>query len=245
MLSMNERPKGRGPKSVTCYICGRGYGTSSIGIHLPQCEKKFLEIESRKPKKERRPLPKAPTALQEKLESGGPITHDDCDELNNEAFNTYNNEALVGCQWCGRTFLPTALERHRKACSQDKPMKSVARSAPNTASAEQGIAATSTSSAMPRTTPSPSPAKEPLPQQASSVPTNVPSSERPREPSPARGKPVSRERFAGKGVVGSPGTPESEAEVTGVEVLRAILRDLAERGMSKSAILAVVNETVA
>ena len=29
------------PKSVTCYICGRGYGTKSISIHLKACEKKW------------------------------------------------------------------------------------------------------------------------------------------------------------------------------------------------------------
>ena len=26
---------------VTCYICGRDFGTRSIGIHLPSCTKKW------------------------------------------------------------------------------------------------------------------------------------------------------------------------------------------------------------
>jgi hypothetical protein len=29
------------PKALMCYICGREYGTMSLGIHMPQCIKKF------------------------------------------------------------------------------------------------------------------------------------------------------------------------------------------------------------
>jgi len=29
------------PKALTCYICGRGFMKSSIGIHLEKCGKKF------------------------------------------------------------------------------------------------------------------------------------------------------------------------------------------------------------
>lgn len=32
---------GKMPKSITCYICGRGYGTKSIKIHLKTCKKKW------------------------------------------------------------------------------------------------------------------------------------------------------------------------------------------------------------
>ena len=49
------------PKSVTCYICGRGYGTKSIKIHIPNCEKKWELEQELKPKKERRPVPQAPS----------------------------------------------------------------------------------------------------------------------------------------------------------------------------------------
>jgi hypothetical protein len=31
------------PRVVTCFICGQAYGTSSIGIHMKACEKKFLQ----------------------------------------------------------------------------------------------------------------------------------------------------------------------------------------------------------
>ena len=29
------------PRTITCYICGMGFGTQSIGIHIKQCIKKF------------------------------------------------------------------------------------------------------------------------------------------------------------------------------------------------------------
>lgn len=32
----------RRPKSLNCYICGRAYGTRSLGIHLKTCKKKWL-----------------------------------------------------------------------------------------------------------------------------------------------------------------------------------------------------------
>jgi hypothetical protein len=48
------------PRSVMCHICGREFGTASISIHVPQCEKKWIDAENKKPKSQRRPVPKAP-----------------------------------------------------------------------------------------------------------------------------------------------------------------------------------------
>lgn len=57
--SSSSKPKkavpGVGPAGVMCYICGRKYGTTSIDIHLPQCEKAWDDQEAKKPKAERRP----------------------------------------------------------------------------------------------------------------------------------------------------------------------------------------------
>ena len=42
---------------VSCYICGRDFGTKSISIHIPNCIKKW-ELEQKKlPKSQRRPPP--------------------------------------------------------------------------------------------------------------------------------------------------------------------------------------------
>lgn len=32
---------GKMPKSITCYICGMGFGTKSINIHIKSCMEKF------------------------------------------------------------------------------------------------------------------------------------------------------------------------------------------------------------
>ena len=29
------------PKAIFCFICGRGYGTSSISIHIKSCAKRW------------------------------------------------------------------------------------------------------------------------------------------------------------------------------------------------------------
>lgn len=48
---------------------------------------------------------------------------DDIITYNNGAFDKYNNEALVPCENCGRTFKPESLVHHKKACFSDKPYK--------------------------------------------------------------------------------------------------------------------------
>ena len=45
---------------VTCYMCGRDFGTASIVIHVPQCEKKWDIEQEKLPKKQRRPAPTKP-----------------------------------------------------------------------------------------------------------------------------------------------------------------------------------------
>ena len=39
---------------VMCYICGREFGSASINIHIPQCEKKWENEQLKLPKKQRR-----------------------------------------------------------------------------------------------------------------------------------------------------------------------------------------------
>eukprot|EP00357_Protocruzia_adherens_P003110 CAMPEP_0115011128 /NCGR_PEP_ID=MMETSP0216-20121206/23789_1 /TAXON_ID=223996 /ORGANISM="Protocruzia adherens, Strain Boccale" /LENGTH=307 /DNA_ID=CAMNT_0002379599 /DNA_START=38 /DNA_END=959 /DNA_ORIENTATION=+ len=52
------------PRAFVCYICGREYGTASLGIHQKRCAKRWEEEQALKPKKDRKPLPKAPAELQ-------------------------------------------------------------------------------------------------------------------------------------------------------------------------------------
>jgi hypothetical protein len=54
-LSMTKgSPKERKPSTVTCYICGRAYGTASVSIHEKQCQKKW-EAETARAKEQLRP----------------------------------------------------------------------------------------------------------------------------------------------------------------------------------------------
>jgi len=105
---------------VTCYICGRDFGTRSIGIHIPSCTKKWDNEQEKLPKSQRRPVPTAPENFEKVI--SGEIKGKELVKMNQKAFDDYNETALESCPWCGRTFLPTALAHHRKACTEERPM---------------------------------------------------------------------------------------------------------------------------
>ncbi|XP_069818757.1 zinc finger protein 475 isoform X2 [Dendropsophus ebraccatus] len=52
------------PPTVVCYICGREFGSKSIGIHEPQCLKKWHLENDRLPKNLQRQEPKKPEVRQ-------------------------------------------------------------------------------------------------------------------------------------------------------------------------------------
>ena len=94
------------PAALVCHICGREYGTSSLKIHLPQCEKMWVEREKLKPRAERRPVPKAATNMA--IPTGAKLDLRNPDAMaayNEAATKQFNERALVPCPNCGRTFL--------------------------------------------------------------------------------------------------------------------------------------------
>lgn len=101
----------RKPKTVVCFICGREFGTKSIGIHEPQCLKKWELENSRMPKHLRRPPPVKPSILPSLSGDGG----DDLGRRNQLAYES-SQKQLVPCRNCGRTFLPERLEIHIRSC---------------------------------------------------------------------------------------------------------------------------------
>eukprot|EP00803_Ostreobium_quekettii_P011182 evm.model.scf_2885.1 EVM.evm.TU.scf_2885.1 scf_2885:6075-7782(+) len=106
------------PRAYTCYLCGQQYGSRSLHIHIPQCQKMWEEREAQKPdKRERRPVPEAPPEMSEPLPSKGNLI----DEFNNKMADYWNRASLVGCPTCGRTFRPEALERHASSCKGESP----------------------------------------------------------------------------------------------------------------------------
>lgn len=104
------------PKGLTCYICGREFGTASLEIHLKTCKKKWEDEESKKPKGQRRPCPEAPKNFDELLT--GNKTQGALDDYNDAAYKEYNDKALMACPNCARTFLPDRLDVHLRSCNK-------------------------------------------------------------------------------------------------------------------------------
>ena len=107
------------PKTLSCYICSRAYGSASIGIHIESCKRLFLAAEAQKPPKERRNLPPEPsfdyahaeTATREAVEAA------------NAAASAAADACLDRCEFCARTFLPEKLVIHNRSCTRDRPAK--------------------------------------------------------------------------------------------------------------------------
>ncbi|KAL4227285.1 hypothetical protein ACF0H5_012731 [Mactra antiquata] len=92
-----------GPRTVVCYICGREFGSKSIGIHEPQCLEKWKVENSKLPKDQRRPLPKKPTGAMTK------------DQMNDLAWENAKAQ-LIPCSNCARRFAPDRLPVHQRSC---------------------------------------------------------------------------------------------------------------------------------
>jgi len=121
VCSLQSPPDPRMPPSfLTCYICGREFGTRSLGIHVPKCQQKWETQQEQLPKAERRELPSPPENYHKILT--GELTGKELVKINQKAAEDYKNEVLEPCNICGRTFLPEALIRHQNCCREDKPM---------------------------------------------------------------------------------------------------------------------------
>ncbi|KAG5309629.1 ZN474 protein, partial [Acromyrmex insinuator] len=93
----------RGPRSVTCYVCGREFGTASFPIHEPKCMEKWERENNLLAPSQRRPRPQKPAVG---------IEHNDW----NAAAWEQSQEQLIPCAKCGRTFLPERLPVHERSC---------------------------------------------------------------------------------------------------------------------------------
>jgi hypothetical protein len=110
---------GSKPRALLCYLCGRGFGSASLLIHVAQCEQLFAEREACKPRGDprRAALPR-PAALAGPLPGGAAAI----DAFNADMMRVFNSESLVPCSFCGRTFLSEALAHHAKHCTAERPM---------------------------------------------------------------------------------------------------------------------------
>jgi hypothetical protein len=122
MLSINTgSPAKAPPKTFTCYLCQRAYGSASISIHIKSCRAAFLAGESAKPLRERRALPEEPADYS----AAASWTTEEVEAANSVA-SSQANSMLSSCENCGRTFLPDRLLIHSRSCTRDRPARPVA-----------------------------------------------------------------------------------------------------------------------
>ena len=131
---------------VTCYLCGRDFGSKSIAIHVPNCIQKWKDDQKRLPLSQRLPIPQAPEQFEKVL--SGQLQGNELKNYNEAARKEWKLAALVECSNCGRyfssecvtiynllllrTFFPHKLKKHQKLCTAASPMMN-----PNT---EKGLA---------------------------------------------------------------------------------------------------------
>lgn len=113
---------GSKPRALVCHICGREFGTKSLSIHIKACAKKWEDTEAQKPPRERRPVPQAP-----ELPVDVPVgaTRGDLDRRNEAALAAFEEQAMMQCEHCGRTFLAERLPVHQRSCTAEHPARAV------------------------------------------------------------------------------------------------------------------------
>ncbi|XP_060516992.1 zinc finger protein 474-like [Cylas formicarius] len=92
-----------GKRTLTCYICGREFGTASLSLHEPKCLQKWERENSKLPRNLQRKVPAKPD---------GATSHKEWNELAWES----SQATLVPCRNCGRTFYPDRLAVHQRSC---------------------------------------------------------------------------------------------------------------------------------
>lgn len=111
-----QRSKGERPRLMVCVLCGREFGSTSLPIHMKTCRVKFDQEQENLPKHMRKNADKLIENYNKNmtmLQAGGNYS---VDQVNNDAFDQYNKEALAKCENCGRTFLPDRLIVHQRSC---------------------------------------------------------------------------------------------------------------------------------
>ena len=100
-----------------CYICGREFGSQSLGIHEPQCLEKW--------RAEQQLLPPGQRAKQEPVRTRVLDGAAGLDAVN-EAARESLLANMVGCEFCGRRFSGgDRLAVHQRSCSAEKPAAAV------------------------------------------------------------------------------------------------------------------------
>ncbi|XP_034245873.1 uncharacterized protein LOC117647965 [Thrips palmi] len=99
--SMGSRG-GRSSPLVECYLCGKKFGTRSIGIHEPQCLKKWQQLHGED----------AAAQALDKPRDAGTV---DIDASAEAAWQAHLSQ-LIPCAHCGRKFSPDRISVHERCC---------------------------------------------------------------------------------------------------------------------------------
>eukprot|EP00210_Caulerpa_lentillifera_P004634 g4420.t1 len=111
-----------GPTQFHCYLCGRQYGNQSLMIHIPRCQKLWIQREAKKPwKEDRRPLPELPTLIKDFPDVKLPTDPKEVVEFNNAMYEYWDRVSLCVCKLCGRSFKEESFEKHQKVCTSENP----------------------------------------------------------------------------------------------------------------------------
>jgi hypothetical protein len=115
------RQPGMRPRLLMCPLCGREFGSLSLPIHMKTCRQKFEIEQMNLPKNMRRSADKIIEQYEKNnlaIKANGSGGNYNIDQMNEDAFEIFNKEALVPCEVCGRTFLPDRLLVHLKSCKK-------------------------------------------------------------------------------------------------------------------------------
>lgn len=115
------------PVAWTCHLCGRGFGSASLAIHVKSCEERWLREEATKLPRDRRALPTPPSVPMASplgLSASPTVQAVAVDTYNAAATASYNATTLVPCGICGRTFASAdRLSVHSRSCTPDTPAR--------------------------------------------------------------------------------------------------------------------------
>lgn len=106
----------RRPIEIICYLCGRKFGSRSIGIHEPQCLGKWRSENAKLPPQMRRKTPTKPEILKTFDPSASRRQLEDAmDAMGKAAYESFQQQ-LCPCPVCGRRFAPDRLIVHQRSC---------------------------------------------------------------------------------------------------------------------------------
>ncbi|XP_074032606.1 uncharacterized protein isoform X2 [Leptinotarsa decemlineata] len=94
---------GSAKRTLTCYLCGREFGSASLPLHEPKCLEKWERENASLPTHLRRKPPPKPDATINR------------EEWNKLAWDSAQS-TLLSCSNCGRTFYPDRLVVHQRSC---------------------------------------------------------------------------------------------------------------------------------